>query len=97
MAQSMIRQAALPKSYRALKMAVAIHVRNHVHSGRAGGVPFTLATGRQADLSSMLVFGCLAYVHADKSQRRKLDYRAWKGVFVGSASESPAWLVYEMK
>jgi hypothetical protein len=42
----------------------------------------------------MRVFGYPAYVHVDKSQRRKLDDRAWKGVFVGYASESPAWLVY---
>jgi hypothetical protein len=42
----------------------------------------------------MRVFGCLAYVHVDKSQRQKLDDRAWKGVFVGYASESPSWLVY---
>jgi hypothetical protein len=42
----------------------------------------------------MRVFGCPAYVHVDKSQRRKLDDRAWKGVFVGCASESQAWLVY---
>jgi hypothetical protein len=40
------------------------------------------------------VFGCSAYVHADKSQRRKLDDRAWKGVFVGYAPESPALLVH---
>jgi hypothetical protein len=83
MAQSMIRQAALPKSYLALAMAAAVHVCNRVDSGGAGGVPFTLATGRRADLSSMQVFGCPAYVHADKSQRHKLDDRAWKGVFVG--------------
>jgi hypothetical protein len=42
----------------------------------------------------MRVFGCPAYVHVDKSQRRELDDRAWKGVFVGYDSESPAWLVY---
>jgi hypothetical protein len=42
----------------------------------------------------MRVFGCPAYVHVDKSQRRKLDDRAWTGIFVGYASESPAWLVY---
>jgi hypothetical protein len=48
MAQLMIRQAALPKSYWALAMAAAVHVRNRVHSGGAGGVPFTLATGRRA-------------------------------------------------
>jgi hypothetical protein len=45
-------------------------------------------------LISIRVFGCPAYVHVDKSQRRKLEDRAWKGVFVGYASESPAWLVY---
>jgi hypothetical protein len=94
MAQSMIRQAALPKSYWALAMAAAMHVRNRVHSSGAGGVPFTLATGRRADLSSMRVFSCPAYVHVDNSQRRKVDDRAWKGVFVGYASESPAWLLY---
>jgi hypothetical protein len=44
----------------------------------------------------MRVFGCPAYIHVDKSQRRKLDDRAWKGVFVGYASESPAWLVYNL-
>jgi hypothetical protein len=94
MAQSMIRQAALPTSYWALAMAAAVHVRNSVHSGGACGEPFTLATGRRADLSSMRVFGCPAYVHVNKSQRRKLDGCAWKGVFVGYASESPAWWVY---
>jgi hypothetical protein len=62
--------------------------RSHVHSGGAGGVPFTLATGRRADLISMQVFGCPAYVQVDKSQRRKRDDR--KGVFAGYASESPS-------
>jgi DNA-binding IclR family transcriptional regulator len=43
MAQSMTRQAALlTKSYWALAMAAAVHVRNRVHSGGAGGVPLTL-------------------------------------------------------
>ena len=94
MAQSMIRHAGLPKSYWALAMAAAVHIRNRVCSSGAGGVPYQLVTGRPADLSSMRVFGCPAYVHVDKSQRRKLDDRAWKGVFVGYAPESPAWLVY---
>jgi hypothetical protein len=80
MTQSMTRQAALTKSYWALAITAAVHVRNRVHSSAAGGVPFTLATGIRADLSSMRVFGCRAYVHVDKSQRRKLDDRAWGGV-----------------
>jgi hypothetical protein len=94
MEQSISRQAALPKAYWALAMADAVNVRNRGHSGRAGGVPFTLATSRRVDLSSMRVFGCPTYVHVDKSQPRKLDDRAWKGVFLGYVSESPALLVY---
>jgi hypothetical protein len=85
----MIRQA-VNDSYWALAMAAAVHVRNRTHSAGAGGVPFTLATGGRADLSSMRVFGCPAYVHVEKSRRRKVDDRAWKGVFVGYTSESPA-------
>jgi hypothetical protein len=41
-------------------------------------------------------FSCPSYIHVDKSQSRELDDRAWKGVFVGYASESPAWLVYSL-
>jgi hypothetical protein len=93
----MIRQAALPKTHWAPAMAAAVHVRNRVHSGGAGGLLFTLATGRRADLSSVRVFGCPAFVHVvDKSQRHKPDDRAWKGVVVGCASESPAWVVYNI-
>jgi hypothetical protein len=80
MVQAVIRQAALPKSYWALAMAAAVHARNRVHSVGTGGEPFTLATRRQADSSSMRVFGFPAYFHVDKSQRRKLDDHAWKGV-----------------
>jgi hypothetical protein len=65
MAQSMIRQATLPKSYWALAMAAAVGVRNRVHSGGAGGVPFTFATGRRVDLSSMRVFGCPARIYVE--------------------------------
>jgi hypothetical protein len=94
MAQYMTRQAALPKSYCALAMAVARRIRNRVNSSRARGVPYESITCRRADFSSMRVFDCPCYVHVDKPQRRKLDDRAWKGVLVGYAPEFPAWLVY---
>jgi hypothetical protein len=45
MAQSMTRQPALPKSYWALAMAAAVHIRNRVNSHGARGVPYDLVTG----------------------------------------------------
>jgi hypothetical protein len=85
--------AGLPTSYWALAMAAAVHVRDRMCNSGARGVPYELVTGRPADLSFMRVFECPAYVHVDKSQRRKLDHRAWKGVVVGYAPESLTWLV----
>jgi hypothetical protein len=41
----------------------------------------------------MRVVGCPGYVHVDKSIVHR-DGRAWKGVFVGYASELTACLVY---
>jgi hypothetical protein len=34
-------------------------------------------------------------VHIDASRRRKLEDKVWKGIFVGYAFDSPAWLIYD--
>lgn len=51
--------------------------------------------GARPGLANLRVFGCPAYVHVDKGQLRKLDDKAWKGVFVGYADDACAWLVYQ--
>jgi hypothetical protein len=53
-----------------------------------------LVTGEKPDLSNFRIFGCPAYVHIDSSLRTKLGDKAWKGIFVGYAFDSPAWLIY---
>jgi hypothetical protein len=67
---------------------------NRVFCGAVGRVPFEMVIGRSIDLSHLLVFGCPAYVHFDKSRRRKLHDRAWIGIFVCYAPDSAVWLVY---
>jgi hypothetical protein len=39
------------------------------------------------------VLGCPAYVHIDVPIRKKFGDMAWKGLFVGYAFDSLAWLV----
>jgi hypothetical protein len=47
------------------------------------------------DLSTTKIFGCKSYVHVDAALlRRKLDDKAWEGVFVGNSHDSLAWLIY---
>ncbi len=40
------------------------------------------------------MFGCHVFVHIDASRRRKLEDKAWKGIFVGYAFDSPALLIF---
>lgn len=94
MARSMLYAAGLSDAYWGLAMKCAVYIRNRVWSSGAEGIPFLLVTGRSPDLSRLRVFGCPAYVHVDKNSRQKLSHRAWRGVFVGYADDSVAWLVY---
>ena len=40
-------------------------------------------------------FGCICFVHIPKDQRQKLDSKSSGGVFIGYASESKAYRVYD--
>ncbi len=75
-------------------MHAATFIRNRVWGNGADCVPYQLVTGLPPDISRFRVFGCPCYVHIDKQLRRKLDDRAWKGVFVGYALDSPTYLVW---
>ena len=55
-----------------------------------------LVTGKAPNVSNLRVFGCPTYVHIDVSLRKKFGDKARKGVFVGYAFDSPAWLVYNI-
>jgi len=93
-AQAMLHGARLGKQYWGLAMAAAVYIRNRVWSAGAGGIPYQMVHGVAPDLGNLRVFGCPAYVHLDASRRMKMDDRAWRGIFVGYAPDSPAWLVY---
>jgi len=57
-----------------------------------GKTPFEALTGERPNLGNMHFFGstCFAYVQNAK----KLDVQSKRGIFVGYARESPAYLVY---
>jgi hypothetical protein len=57
-------------------------------------MPYQLVTGLLPDLDRLRVFGFPCFVHNDEQLCRKLDDRAWKGVFVGYALDTPAYLFW---
>ena len=93
-AKAMLLDAGLDKRFWGLAFLTAVHVRNRVWNSGSQCIPMEVITGTRPSLDHLRVFGCPAFVHIDSAQRRKLDDKAWEGIMVGYASDSPAWLIY---
>eukprot|EP00873_Tetraselmis_striata_P023420 jgi/Tetstr1/443684/TSEL_031675.t1 len=82
MTVAMLLHAGLGREFWALAFCAAMHIRNNVYSRGVGSVPYRRHTGKTPDVAGLRVFGCPAYVHVDAGNRRKLDAKAFRGVFV---------------
>jgi hypothetical protein len=90
----LLSTAGLPRSYWEFGFRHAIFIHNRTYRTGVAGIPITLALDIIPDLSTTKIFGCKSYVHVDAALRRKLDDKAWEGIFVGNSPDSPAWLIY---
>ena len=71
-----------------------VYIQNRSWSARANGIPLFMITSKMPDFSNLRTFGCPTYAHINKSRRNKFRDKAFKGVFIGYAFDSPAWLIY---
>ena len=92
MARCMLIESGLPKSLWPYAVQTAAVIRNRCFNKRTKMTPVEALTGRRPDLSRMQKFGteCFAY----KQDKRKLDPRSEKCVFIGYDKSSPAYIVY---
>jgi len=92
MARCLLIESQLPKEMWTYAVRVAAYTRNRCFCQRTGKTPYESLTGKKPKVSHMSVFGstCFAYVQ----DKKKLDPRSEKGIFVGYDNESPAYLVY---
>ena len=82
----MLDDARDSKKYWAFAVSVAVYLKNRTPT--RSEVCKTLyeaihGSGRKPSLKHLRVFGCLAFVHVPKEKRKKQDYRANSGIFVG--------------
>ena len=91
---ALLQDSGLAARFWGFAFLTAAYVKNRVWHSGAQGIPIQLVTGNKPDLSHLRVFGCPAYVHIEKSSRKKLEPKAWQGIFVGYAFDSPAYLIY---
>lgn len=92
MARCMLLESNLPKRLWTYAVQTAAVIRNRCFNKRSGQTPYQMLTGKKPNLSKMRTFGspCFAY----KQDKKKLDSRCDKGIFVGYDKYSPAYLVF---
>jgi len=91
----MLDDAGRSKKYWAFAVSVAVYLKNRTPTRSVVGKTLYEAWhGRKPSLKHLRVFGCLAFVHVPKEKRKKLDYRATPGIFVGYSISTKQYFVY---
>ena len=92
MARCLLLEAGLPKKLWTYAVKASAYIRNRCYNPRLGKTPFEALTGEKPSLANMHTFGTICYAYLQN--KKKLDARCEKGIFVGYDSQSPAFLVY---
>ena len=80
---TMLADSKLPHRFWAEALSTAVYLRNRSPTKALEGVtPHEAWSGTKPDVSSLCVFGCSAYAHVPKAERRKLDSKTRKCVLV---------------
>ena len=81
--RSMLHHSKLPLRFWAEALATATHLRNCSPTSTLDETPYERWNGEKPDVSSFRVFGCKAYAHIPKENRKKLDPKSQKCIFLG--------------
>lgn len=92
MARCMLLESKLQKCFWTYAVMSTVYIRNRCFNDRLKKTPFEVFTGAKPDISNMHIFGSVCYAYVQ--QKKKLDARSEKGIFVGYDKGSPSYLVY---
>ena len=94
--RSMLVQAKLPQKFWVEAINTAVYLRNRSPTKAVdGATPFEAWTEVKPDVTHLRSFGCTAYAHIPKDERKKLDSKARKCVFLGYGSEIKGYRLYD--
>ncbi|SCV70659.1 BQ2448_3421 [Microbotryum intermedium] len=82
--KAMLHDSKLPHSLWLLAMTKATYIHNCTGVTRLGGkTPFEIIHGKKPQIGHLKPFGAIAFVHIDKTLRKKLDDKVKQGILVG--------------
>ncbi|KAD6453309.1 hypothetical protein E3N88_08014 [Mikania micrantha] len=95
LARSMLKEKHRPNYLWAESVATAIYLINRSPTKAiADQVPAEVWSGRKPSVYHLRVFGCIAFSHVPAQERRKLDNRAERCIFLGYSQQSAGYRLY---
>jgi hypothetical protein len=89
-ARSLIHAKGLPIKFWAEAVACAVYTLNRVPSKASKSTPHQIWHKAKPDLTNLRVFGSTAFVHIPAAERRKIDPKSVKCIFIGYCSTQKA-------
>ena len=94
--RSMLIDAKLPQQFWAEALSTAVYLKNRSPTKAVDGMTSCGAwTRKKPKVAHLRVFGCEAYAHIPKDERRKLDPKARKCVLLGYGEETKGYRFYD--
>ena len=94
--RSMLVNSNLPCTFWAEALSTATYLRNRSPTKAVSGMtPYEAWTGIKPQVGGLRVFGCQAFVHIPKEERKKLEVKSRKCVLLGYGSTTKGYRLYD--
>ena len=98
MVRSMLADSELPKSFWAEALSTAVYLHNRSPTKAVEGkTPYEAIYAEKPKVGHLRVFGCAAYLHISKDERRKLNAKAQKCIFLGYSINRKGYRLYDQR
>ncbi|HEX3642288.1 MAG TPA: hypothetical protein VHV10_13435, partial [Ktedonobacteraceae bacterium] len=92
---AMLLESHLPANWWDKAAAAFVHVRNRSLPSTSDTLtPYEAWSAKKPDVSYFRVFGCVAYVHVQKKDRKAFQSHSKRCIFVGYPPDYPGWEFY---
>ena len=96
--RSMLADSKLPQKFWAEALSTAVYLVNRSPTTTLEDMtPYEAWTGRKPSVNHLKVFGCSAYMHIPKDERKKLDPKANKCILLGYGAVRKGYRLYDQK
>ena len=96
--RAMLADSKLPHRFWAEALATSVYLRNRSPTKAVEAMtPYEAWSGTKPDVDCLRVFGCSAYAHVPKVERRKLDSKTRKCVMLGYGTSQKGYRLYDIE